>query len=137
MPAQGTDEHVVVVRRLVDNLVRSYVSTHTVIQQLEVRAETVQTSVERRRSGSSGVNQRRKQPTPRHAVPSEPSTSQDSSGPVSISEQPQRAEEEQEQITALPNPKELLLGLPGITATRIPQTLVQQARTVLACQPTM
>ena len=104
---------------MADNLVHSYVGTHTVTQEEQVSEETAEGSSERRHSGSSGMTRRRKQATPRRTVAS----ASQSSSVEATSEQPQEGDEEdtEQMPPAPPDPRECLLALPGIAATRIPK----------------
>ena len=85
--------------------------------------QEVQASVERaqpRASGSSGMTRKRKQVRPRRVSPS---ASRVSESPRTASNQPQDDGEQQERplpVAAPTNPREQLLALPGIVATRIP-----------------
>ena len=98
-----------------ENLVFWYVSRPSVTTEVEPRAEA-EVAAQRRPSGSSGLH-RRKRTTPRRVVPS---TSQ-TSDTASAGEEPQEAREDQEvSQPVLRNPREALLSLPGIAATRIP-----------------
>lgn len=107
MPATNTDEYTVAVTRHVENLLHCYVSTRQMVtQQLQVRAATA------RASGSSGMTRRRKQKAPRRK-PAAVSTRDQERGNTE-----QREPEQQEQPRR--SPREILVALPGIVATRIP-----------------
>ena len=115
IPAPTSSDHAVAVRRHVENLVFWYVSRPSVTTEVEPRAEA-EVAAQRRPSGSSGLH-RRKRTTPRRVLPS---TSQ-TSDTASAGEEPQEAREDQEvSQPVLRNPREALLSLPGIAATRIP-----------------
>lgn len=121
MPATNTDEYTVAVTRHVENLLHCYVSTRQMVtQQLQVRAATA------RASGSSGMTRRRKQKAPRRkpaASQRAPEATATSTATVSTRDQErgnteQREPEQQEQPRR--SPREILVALPGIVATRIP-----------------
>ena len=121
MPATNTDEYTVAVTRHVENLLHCYVSTRQMVtQQLQVRAATA------RASGSSGMTRRRKQKAPRRkpaASQRAPEPTATSTATVSTRDQErgnteQREPEQQEQPRR--SPREILVALPGIVATRIP-----------------
>jgi len=142
MPVRGTEEHTVAVTKHVENLVQCYVSRQTeVIHELEVIRETGQSAAGRRRSGSSGMTRRRKQATPsRRALPT---ASQATQSQATTRSQPQRERQERQEtvpVVARPSQRELLLALPGITATRIPKEdslarLAQFLRNNQPCDP--
>ena len=139
MPATNTDAYTVAVTRHVENLLHCYVPTRQMVTQpLEVRAATA------RPSGSSGMTRRRKQQAPR----SKPAASQrapeaTATATVSTRDQErgnieQREPEQQEQPRR--SPREILVALPGIVATRIPnedslKRLEQFLRNNQPCDP--
>ena len=119
MPATNTDAYTDAVTRHVENLLHCYVSTRQMVtQQLEVRAATP------RPSGSSGMTRRRKQQTPRRKpAASQRAPEATATATVSTRDQErgnieQREPEQQEQPRR--SPREILVDLPGIVATRIP-----------------
>jgi len=86
------------------------------LQEPQVSGEIAQPTS----SGSSGMTRPRRQTPPRRVLPS---TSQVSEAPTTASNQPEGDEggEKQERPSvAPPNPRELLLALPQIVATHIP-----------------
>ncbi|CAH3170893.1 unnamed protein product [Porites lobata] len=110
MPATNTDAYTVAVTRHVENLLHCYVSTRQMVTQhaqLEVRAATA------RPSGSSGMSRRRKQQTPRRKPAASRKAPDQERGNIE-----QREPEQQEQPRR--SPREILVALPGIVATRIP-----------------
>ena len=141
MPATNTDAYTVAVTRHVENLLHCYVSTRQMVtQQLEVRAATA------RPSGSSGMSRRRKQQTPRRkpaASRQAPEATATATTTVSSRDQErgnieQREPEQQEQPRR--SPREILVALPGIVATRIPnedslKRLEQFLRNNQPCDP--
>lgn len=117
MPATNTDAYTVAVTRHVENLLHCYVSTRQMVtQQLQVRAATA------RASGSSGMTRRRKQKAPRRKPPAS-QQAPEATATVSTRDQErgnteQREPEQQEQPRR--SPREILVALPGIVGTRIP-----------------
>ena len=113
-------EHHTAVTRHFNRLVQRFVTRTIVTEAVAVGTETV---VQRQPSGSSGYHRRRKQPAPRRAITS---SSQDTSNPA-ISDQaveqgtpaaPAVAAAETA-LDARRDPREVLIGLPGIKATTI------------------
>ena len=95
-----------------------WLSSSMLLQELQASVERAQP----RASGSSGMTRKRKQVRPRRVSPS---ASQVSEVPRTASNQPQGDEGGEQQERPLPvaapsNPREQLLALPGIVATRIP-----------------
>ena len=141
MPATNTDAYTVAVTRRVENLLHCYLPTRQMVtQQLEVRAATA------RPSGGSGMSRRRKQQTPRHkpaASRQAPEATATATTTVSSRDQErgnieQREPEQQEQPRR--SPREILVALPGIVATRIPnedslKRLEQFLRNNQPCDP--
>ena len=115
-------EHHTAVTRHFNRLVQRFVTRTIVTEAVAVGTETV---VQRRPSGSSGYHRRRKQPAPRRAITS---ASQDTSNPA-VSDQaveqgtpaaPAVAAADAAAPDARRDPREVLIGLPGIKATTIP-----------------
>ena len=139
MPATNTVAYTVAVTRHVENLLHCYVSTRQMVtQQLEVRAVTA------RASGSSGMTRRRKQKAPRRKpAASQRAPEATATATVSTRDQErgnieQREPEQQEQPRR--SPREILVDLPGIVATRIPnedslKRLEQFLRNNQPCDP--
>ena len=143
MPATNTDAYTVAVTRHVENLLHCYVSTRqmgTQHAQLEVRAATA------RPSGSSGMSRRRKQQTPRRKpAASRQALEATATATTTVSSRDQergnieqREPEQQEQPRR--SPREILVALPGIVATRIPnedslKRLEQFLRNNQPCDP--
>ncbi|CAH3041477.1 unnamed protein product [Pocillopora meandrina] len=111
LPTQGTPEYTETVTRHIENLLQCYVSVQTTTQALQVTA--AEATLTRRPSGSSGMVRRRKQTTPRRARASQVSAE----APAADDQRPRDEEARQE---APPDPRERLLALPGIIATRLP-----------------
>ena len=141
MPATNTDAYTVAVTRHVENLLHCYVPTRQMVtQQLEVRAATA------RPSGNSGMSHRRKQQTPRCKLAASrqaPEATATATTTMSSRDQErgnieQREPEQQEQPRR--SPREILVALPGIVATRIPnedslKRLEQFLRNNQPCDP--
>ena len=114
-------EHHTAVTRHFNRLVQRFVTRTIVTEAVAVGTETV---VQRRPSGSSGYHRRRKQPAPRRAVTS---ASQDTSNPP-VSDQAVEQGTPAAPAVAAPeaapdarrDPREVLIGFPGIKATTIP-----------------
>ena len=117
LPGQpDSEEHHTAVRRHFNRLVQRFVTRTILTEAVAIGTETV---VQRRPSGTSGYHpRRRKQAAPRRAITSAP---RDTSDPA-VSDQ---AAEQRTPATptvaaapdARPNPREVLIALPGIKAT--------------------
>lgn len=126
----GTEEHDTAIRKHVESLVRRFVSTTPVIEELGVRTgpgtEPQRQSLQ---SGSSGYRQRRRRTTPRRAVlPQEMSTSRVSGKQPGEATSPPPPEGD---------PRRALLALPEIRASRLPseESLDRLERFLRANQP--
>ena len=110
-------EHHTAVTRHLNRLVQRFVTRTIETEAVAVGTETV---VQRQPSDSSGYHRRRKQPAPREAITS---ASQDTSNPAVSDravEQGTPAAPAETAPDARRDPREVLIGLPGIKATTIP-----------------
>ena len=113
MPGPSHRERREAVTKHVQNMVFRYVS-----KVIEVTEEPQQVATERRASGSSGVH-RRKRAVPRRIVVPASTISQASSSTSSRREPPVATVDQVQQQPEV-NPRDNLLALEGIVATRIP-----------------
>ena len=117
----GSEAHNTAVRRHFNRLVQRFVTRTIVTEAVTVREETGQ----RRASGSSGYPRRRKQATPRRTAAG---TSREPSNPAGEAQGTPPAPGAAA-AAAVPapdarrDPREVLLALPGIKATKIPSEL--------------
>ena len=107
---------------IIVNIIMMVMSPYYYVSLLLQELQVSEVITQPRSSGSSGMARRRKQTCPvRRALPS---TSQVAEAPSTASNQPEgdgSGEQQESQPTvAPPNPRELLLALPQIVATRIP-----------------
>ena len=114
-----SEEHHTAVRRHFNKLVQRFVTRTIVAEAVAVATETV---VQRRPSGSSGYHRRRrKQAAPRRAITSAPRDASDPAVGDQAAEPAMPAEAAAAAAPdAGPNPREVLIALPGIKATTIP-----------------
>lgn len=120
-----SEERHTAVRRHVNRLLQRFVTRTIVTEAVAVGTEAV---VQRRSSGSSGYHRRRKQPTPRRAISSTSGETSDPAAGGRAAEQASTPAAPAEPAVpavvaapeARPNPREVLIALPGIKATTIP-----------------
>ena len=117
-----SEEHHTTVRRHFNTLVQRFVTRTIVTEAVAVGTETV---VQRRPSGTSGYHpRRRKQAAPHRAITSAPSETSDPavSDQAAKKRTPATAAVAAAPVAAdaRPNPREVLIALPGIKATTIP-----------------